>query len=197
MCFFCCCCCFFWSLLSTLDYEWGFEHKLTLPSGSAPSLPQQFGTVPAAMLMPHQTACPPHTPFSLTQKQEVIQHMKLTGNSVRKTISLCMPTKILCISCYHYAPLLIILFIQSQSDTLSLSTNQSLAVKFKSALSLSAVIQLSFSLESFAQPTSTAPRRQSRNWPSSIKLSIWSSTVWSIIPLHYHQRLGSGEVLFT
>ncbi len=48
----------------------------------------------------------------------------------------------LCISCYHYAPLLII---------------------------LCALALLSFSPDSFAQPTSTPPSPPSRNWPSSIK----------------------------
>ncbi len=62
--------------------------------------------------------------------------MKLSESSVRETVSLHMPSKSLCISCYHCAALFIILFIQSQSATLSLLTNQSLAVKFKSALSL-------------------------------------------------------------
>ncbi len=62
--------------------------------------------------------------------------MKLSKSSVRKTIFLHMPFKSLCISRYHYAALLIILVIQSQSATFSLLTSQSLAVKFKSALSL-------------------------------------------------------------
>ena len=70
--------------------------------------------------------------------------MKLSESSVRKTIFLSMASKSQSISRYPYAPLLIILLIQLQSATLSLLTNQLLVVKFKSALSLcchSAVIQ--------------------------------------------------------
>ena len=75
---------------------------------------------------------PTHCP-----KFHPLKQMKLSESSVRKTISLRMPSKSQSISCYPYAPLLIILLIQSQSATRAPSTNQSLAVKFKSALPLS------------------------------------------------------------
>ncbi len=96
--------------------------------------------------------------------------MKLSGSSVRKTISLCMPSKSLCISHYHYAALLIILFIQSQSATLSLSSNQSLVVEFKSALSLSL---LSFSPKKFLR--SPPP-------PLLKKLAIFNQASSEVLP---------------